>query len=265
MRDRNDSGLQNAIDAAGGVGALARGLGIAQPSVSGWTRVPSDRVLAIEALTGVSRSMLRPDLYPDDLDAALATDDDRDMARARGQEYLLLANLLARPPSAKLLADIAQIQSDPSPLGLMHGRLAAAARATTAIAVGEEYFKLFVGVGRGELLPYGSFYLTGFLHERPLARVREDLARAGVERNAAVFEPEDHIATLLETIGGLCRGDLPGTGADERHLFERHLKPWAPRFFADLCVAEHASFYRSVGELGAFWIELESVAFELPD
>ena len=266
MRDTRDIGLARAIDVAGGVGALARGLGISQPSISGWTRIPADRVLSVETVTGVDRSDLRPDLYPraDDQRIGQTVDVD-DMSLARGQEYALLALLLTRPPTADLLAKIGAIQGDASPLGLLHMRLAAAARETSQTAAGKEYFNLFIGVGRGELVPFASFYLTGFLHERPLARVREDLARIGVERQAGVYEPEDHIGQLLETMSGMCLATLPGSDADQRHLFERHIKPWAPRFFADLRVAEAAKFYCTIGELGAFWMDIEAAAFELPD
>ena len=58
-----DEGLDEAIRVAGGVGALARKIGISQPSVSNWARIPAERVLSVEAATGVSRTILRPDLY----------------------------------------------------------------------------------------------------------------------------------------------------------------------------------------------------------
>jgi hypothetical protein len=105
---------------------------------------------------------------------------------ARAAEYALLARLLATAPDHDLLAALARLTGDGTPLGLARSRLAAAASATNARAVEQEYFDLFVGLGRGELLPYASFYLTGFLHERPLARVREDLSALGVERGRAV-------------------------------------------------------------------------------
>lgn len=56
-------GLNLAIQAAGSISELARQLGISQPSVSGWKRVPAERVIAVEAVTGVDRAILRPDLY----------------------------------------------------------------------------------------------------------------------------------------------------------------------------------------------------------
>src|SRR5690349_20778121 len=198
-----DRGLEEAIRAAGGVTELARRIGISQPSVSNWSRVPAERVLSVEAATGIARTILRPDLY-DDAPAAL---DEVDVARAR--EYALLAVLLARPPDASLLRRIAKLRGDETPLGVAHAALAEAAGAADADQVGREFFDLFTGVGRGELLPYASYYLTGFLHERPLARLRDDLRALGVEREEQQHEPEDHAAILCEIMAGLIEGPFP--------------------------------------------------------
>jgi DNA-binding transcriptional regulator YdaS (Cro superfamily) len=182
-----DTGLKLAIDAAGGVSSLARGLGIAQPSVSSWQRIPADRIVAVEALTGLDRSQLRPDLFVEYAPANDITDDASEAGASeidglRAREYLLLAALLRFPVTADLLSQLSGICGDPTPLGLAHMALADAARATDERTAGREFFNLFIGVGRGELLPYASFYLTGFLNERPLGRVREDLAKLGIER-----------------------------------------------------------------------------------
>ena len=120
-----------------------------------------------------------------------------------------------------------------------------AARAADAEQVGREYFDLFIGLGRGELLPYGSYYLTGFLHERPLARLRGDLAALGIARAEGNPEPEDHAAILCEIMAGLIGGDFAGAARGPTALFEKHLAPWIGRFFADLERAEAAKFYRA--------------------
>lgn len=255
-----DQGLVQAIAAAGGVGALARALGISQPSVSAWTRVPADRVVAIETATGIGRAILRPDLYGNDAgDAAIDPVD-----RARAQEYALLALLLMSPPAARTLADLSRLRGDASALGMAHLELASAAEAEVAVVQGE-HFALFIGLGRGELLPYASYYLTGFLHERPLARLREDLIRLGIERSEGVSEPEDHIAIVFEIMSGLVLRRFGNDGDAERRFFDRHIKPWAGRFFADLETAKGASFYRSVGRLGRVFMEIEAEAFALAE
>jgi TorA maturation chaperone TorD len=257
-----EPGLDEAIRAAGGVSALARRLGVAQPSVSNWDRVPAERVASVEQATGIDRTRLRPDLFA--TDEAI---DETDAARAR--EYALLAVLLARAPDRDLLARLAGLKVDASPLGLAHATLAAAAGGTDVTRVEREFFDLFIGIGRGEVQPYGSYYLTGFLHERPLARLRGDLADLGVVRAEGQSEPEDHIAMLCEVMAGLADGRFaPPPGADRRVLeqrfFDKHLAPWARRFFVDLEQAEAAGFYRGVGAVGRTFIEIETEAFALP-
>ena len=200
-----DPGLSEAIQAAGGVSELARRVGVSQPSVSNWDKVPAERVLVVEAATGVDRSVLRPDLYREQ--RRRGDVDEIDLARA--QEYALLSTLLVRAPDAALLTRLARAA---------RRRDAARRRACRAgrgrrrrprcERVEREYFDLFIGLGRGELLPYGSYYLTGFLHERPLARLRDDLARFGIERVEGNLEPEDHAAILCEIMAGLAERPL---------------------------------------------------------
>ena len=256
-----DLGLEEAIRAAGGVGALARKIGISQPSVSNWVRVPAERVIAVEAATGIGRSLLRPDLYGERADG---TGDVDEVDAARAQEYALLAVLLARAPDADLLARIATLRGDPSPLGVAHAALAEAASGTTPAQAEREFFNLFIGLGRGELLPYGSYYQTGFLHERPLARLREDLSKLQITRSTGQVEPEDHIAILCETMSGLAGNRFAAPEGSDRDMFEKHLAPWIGRFFGDLERAEEADFYRRIGTLGRVFTEVEREAFALP-
>lgn len=187
-----------------------------------------------------------------------------DAGVARAQEYSLLAALLARPPDAIVLKSLAGLRGDGTPLGLAHEALGETAAAKEAAAVAREYFDLFIGVGRGELLPYGSYYLTGFLHERPLARLRADLAAMGIERVEGQCEPEDHAAILCEIMAGLAAGEFAAPVERQRYFFDRHLAPWVGRFFADLEAARAASFYRSVGTIGRLFVEIETQAFALP-
>ena len=256
-----DPGLEEAVRAVGGVGALARQIGISQPSVSNWNRIPAERVLIVEAATGVDRKVLRPDLYGESVQGQPAPDD---VATARAQEYALLATLLGRAPDATLLKSLAGLRGDATPLGVAHAALAQAASDTTVERVEREFFNLFIGLGRGELLPYGSYYLTGFLHERPLARLRADLAPLGIERAEGNSEPEDHAATLCEIMAGLVSGRLPAPQGTDQQIFEKHLSPWIGRFFADLERAETASLYRRIGTLGRVFMEVEKEAFALP-
>ena len=162
----------------------------------------------------------------------------------------------SRPrPSAALLEQIAQLNGDATPLGRAHAALADAASVAVASDVEREYFDLFVGLGRGELLPYASYYLTGFLNERPLSRLRDDLAALGIERVENNFEPEDHAATLCEIMAGFAAARFAGIAGEHSAPSSRSTCPagW------DVCSptwrsAESAKFYRSVGRSdGCFW------------
>jgi TorA maturation chaperone TorD len=195
-------------------------------------------------------------------DAAVVDLDEVDAARA--EEYALLATLLARAPDQQLLDRVATLRGDASPLGVAHAALSDAANRTKADLVEREFFNLFIGLGRGELLPYGSYYLTGFLHERPLARLRDSLARLGIERAPSQSEPEDHAAILCEVMAGLISGRLPAPTNADREFFEKHLSPWIGRFFADLEQAAAADFYRRIGTVGRVFLEIETQAFALP-
>lgn len=186
-----------------------------------------------------------------------------DEERLRAHVYQLLARFLASPPDAELLELAASFEGDGTELGQALGRLAALAAQTTPKAAEREYFDLFIGVGRGELLPYASYYLTGFLQERPLAKLRVDMMRLGIGRAEHVKEPEDHIAALCEMMAGLITGAFgEPRGLDvQRAFFETHLAPWARHFFEDLEKAKAARLYMPVGTLGRVFLEIEQPAF----
>jgi len=188
--------------------------------------------------------------------------DDVDIARM--EEYALLAALLRRAPDSALLKALSGIRGDSTQLGAAHAALAQAAEETDPELLEREFFELFIGVGRGELLPYGSYYLTGFLNERPLARLRDDLRMLGIVRAEQQNEPEDHAAILCEIMAGLAGGDLAAAPDAQKRLFEKHLAPWIGRFFADLEGLRRANFYQRVATIGRLFIDIEAEAFALP-
>jgi TorA maturation chaperone TorD len=183
----------------------------------------------------------------------------------RARLFALLGRLLVAPPDGRLLDALAGLSAERSVLGEGYGALARAAASTNAVALEREFHDLFIGVGRGEMLPYGSYYLTGFLHERPLAELRGDFARLGLERAAGIAEPEDHIGSECEAYAGLLSGGFAGGAAEAEGFFGRHLQPWAGRFFAELETAKAARFYRAVGRLGRIAIDIEQAALGLPE
>ena len=186
---------------------------------------------------------------------------------ARAREYGLLAALLTRAPGQELLDQLAGLTGDDTPLGRAHAALAAAARVTDHARVTREYFDLFVGVGRGEVVPFASVYRTGFLHGRPLAHVRADLALLGIVRQDGVHEPEDHLGLLLEVMAGLVAGVFATAGGPDAaaDFFKRHIEPWGLKHLRDVELAPSANFYLSVAQLGRLWLEIEREAFALPN
>jgi TorA maturation chaperone TorD len=185
--------------------------------------------------------------------------DEVDLARAA--EYSLLATLLLRSPDAEMLSRLAGLRGDESPLGLAHAALGKAAARTDAETAAREYFALFIGLGRGELMPYASHYLTGFVHGRPLANIRQTLRRIGIERVETQTEPEDHAAILLEIMAGLANGEIDAPPGTDREIFDNHLAPWIERFFSDVEKSASVDFYSVVGTLGRVFIEIESQSF----
>ena len=100
----------------------------------------------------------------------------------------------------------------------------------TPEAVRSEYEALFGGVGKPEVYLFGSHYLSGFLNDKPLARLRTDLARLGLARDEAIAETEDHVACLCEVMRYLIAGDDVAVAnlSRQREFFATHLQSWVP-------------------------------------
>lgn len=188
-----------------------------------------------------------------------------DEDRARAQMYQLLGVLLGGPPSSELLRGLATLKGDDTSIGTASRNLAALAQRTAPNDAEREFNNLFVGIGRGELLPYTSYYLTGFLNEKPLADLRSDLMARGIKARDNVKEPEDHMGTLCEIMAGiiagefLCDSDQPS----QKAFFDAHLAKWAALFFTDLEEAQSAVFYAPVGSLGRAFMAVEADAFAI--
>lgn len=185
--------------------------------------------------------------------------------RLRADLYNFIGLILARPADQMLLDQTASLTGDDSPIGEAISGLARVAKASNPKAVEREFNALFIGLGRGELLPYASYYLTGFLNEKPLARLRRDMAALSVTRAENVFEPEDSMASLMETMGGLIVGRF-GTPASldrQRTFFNNHIAPWGAHFFTDLEGAKSSVLYASVGAVGREFMAIEREAFRM--
>ncbi len=190
---------------------------------------------------------------------------------ARAGLYALVAHLFYSPPSAQLLSSIADADTaDGADAG---SRLAAAwrdlrqaAAGADAAAVKQEYDNAFVSIGRAPVFLLGSFYVTGFLMEKPLVQLREDLARLGLSRKETSFESEDHISALCDVMRFLIAGDgvtAPAALAAQRDFFRRHLQPWYPALCAAIETTGETDFYKKVAALARAFFDLEVEAFEI--
>lgn len=192
--------------------------------------------------------------------AAIAEED-----RLRADLYNFLGLLLAAPPDELLIAQTAGLAGDDGALGQAISTMARVAKVSKPTSVEREFHNLFIGVGRGELLPYASYYLTGFLNEKPLAMLRQDMARLGLSRAPNVFEPEDNMASLLEMMGAMIVGRF-GQASDletQKQFWNKYLGPWADHFFTDLEGAKASVFYASVGQVGREFMAIEREAFRM--
>ena len=183
----------------------------------------------------------------------------------RADLYALIGRHLFFAPSATSLAELAGLRGDDTEMGRAFNALAKVARAVSLADATEEYNQLFIGMGRGELLPYGSYYLTGFLNEKPLAKLRNSMAQLGIARSDEVKEPEDHIGTLCEMMSGLIIGryGAPLNLSGQREFYGAHLESWAGHFFKDLEAAKESRLYQPLGTIGRLFMEIETEAFAM--
>ena len=190
--------------------------------------------------------------------------------RARADLYALLAALFYSPPTEELLRNIAAVEivenSNDSPFTESWRALQAAARAARLEAIRDEYDNAFITAGRPPVFLYGSFYQAGFLMDKPLARLRQDLARLGLARRPQVGEPEDHISALCDVMRFLIVGGEnmpPASLAAQRDFFAAHIAPWYRQLCHSIESAEQADFYRRVAALARAFFDLETESFEI--
>ncbi|HKJ52000.1 MAG TPA: molecular chaperone TorD family protein [Gammaproteobacteria bacterium] len=186
-----------------------------------------------------------------------ATTQDEQVYRASA--YSLLAALLRAPPDQALLDHLGQLSpsgdAEPDELYEAMRQVAETASEFSLEQLDDEYHALFIGIGRGEVMPYGSWYLTGYLMEKPLSDLRDDLRLLGFERSPDTHEPEDHISAIFEVFSVMI---ADGSSLEmQQNFFNKHMDSWLERFFTDLGKAGSAGFYRPVARFGAAFIELE--------
>ena len=183
----------------------------------------------------------------------------------RADMYSFLANLLRSEPNSELINQLKVLQSDDSPIVKSIKTLSKVALSLDLPTIRDEYVRIFVGVGRGEILPFASYYLTGFLKDKPLAKLRQDMEKIGIKLEDNVKEPEDHIASIFDMMAGLIVGKFNKkfSIAEQRDFFNKHLAPWVDLLMRDIESSKIAVFYSPIGTIGKEFMEIERSSFSM--
>ena len=183
----------------------------------------------------------------------------------RADMYSFLANLLRAEPSAELVNQLTKLESDESPIGKSIKTLSKLASSLDLPTIRDEYVRIFIGVGRGEILPFASYYLTGFLKDKPLAKLRNDMKEIGIQLAENVKEPEDHIASLFDMMSGLSLGKFSKKFSigEQKEFFNKHLAPWVDLLMRDIESSRIAVFYSPIGTIGREFMEIERSSFSM--
>ena len=183
----------------------------------------------------------------------------------RADMYSFLANLFRAEPSAELVNQLTKLESDESPIGKSIKTLSKLASSLDLPTIRDEYVRIFIGVGRGEILPFASYYLTGFLKDKPLAKLRNDMKEIGIQLAENVKEPEDHIASLFDMMSGLILGKFSKKFSigEQKDFFNKHLAPWVDLLMRDIESSRIAVFYSPIGTIGREFMEIERSSFSM--
>jgi len=186
---------------------------------------------------------------------------------ARADIYSILAKLFSNPPAPEFVSFITELSAysagEDSAMASSWCELQHVFLSADNEKLAQEYNALFIGVGRGELLPFGSWYQTGFMMDRPLSLLRDDLKTLGFERQDEVKEPEDHVAALCESMAMIIQSGEDIPFSTQQKFFSDHIESWMGRFFDDLCNAKTAKIYTSVGKFGRAFFDFETQYFNM--
>jgi len=179
----------------------------------------------------------------------------------RTDAYVLLAALLRDSPSPEtiaLLRNLSWEEDLPVRLQMALSELCRAGAEIPPQSIGEEYQRVFMGLGSGELVPYASWYLEKAIQSTPLAEIRGDLQRLAIVRQTDCFESEDHVGVLCEIMALLSAPQNEIPQSEQAAFFNNHLVTWMPRCFKDLQELGDIRFYRTVAEFGRSFLEAEA-------
>jgi TorA maturation chaperone TorD len=194
-----------------------------------------------------------------------------DEETARAEVYGLLATLLLAAPSAELHANLqVAVTEAPTRGALLEGpwaELVAAARSMSCADISSEYNALFISVGKPEITLFGSFFLSGFLNEKPLVQLRSDIAELGLGRDETQPVTEDHVSYVLEVMRYLIAGDdvTISNLTRQRTFFARHVQSWLPAMCESMASHQKAVFYKAVAVFADAFISVEAQGFDMLD
>lgn len=197
--------------------------------------------------------------------AAQTVSEIKEEDQLRADMYSFLANMIRTEPSQELLDSVKKLTGDDSSIGKSIKLISKLASTMHISEIQDEYVNLFVGVGRGELLPFASYYLTGFLNDKPLSKLRNNMNELGVVRIKEVKEPEDHVSSLFDIMSGMITGQFGKQYSitEQSNFFEKHLNSWIHLLMSDIESAKTAVFYAPIGSLGKEFINIEREAFRM--
>ena len=208
-------------------------------------------------------------IKPEPYAATLAPSSALDEETARAELYGLLAALYYAAPTPPLLAQLRVAATEAPAAGAFLEEpwraLVGAARELGDAAIAREYDALFGGVGKPEVYLFGSHYLSGFLNEKPVAKLRSTLAGLGLERDETMSETEDHFAYLCEVMRYLIAGDDVAVAnlTRQQEFFANHVQPWAPRMCDAIAQHPKAKFYALVAEFTRAFLGVEAQGFDM--
>ena len=188
---------------------------------------------------------------------------------ARAELYGVLALLWLAPPSDELLAQFrVAVTEAPEAGAFLQGpweALVGALRSTTVAQAQDEFDALFGGVGKPDVLVYGSHYLAGFLNEKPLALLRQDMAQLGLQGDAQSGMTEDHIAGVFEVMRYLIAGDDVAVCnlEQQRRFFRTHVQPWVEQLCNAVDAHPRAQLWRAVADMTRAFVQVETQGFDL--
>ena len=192
-----------------------------------------------------------------------------DEETARSELYGLLALMYYAPPATELIAKLRLAVTEAPAAGAFLEEpwraLVGLSREMTDVAIQDEYNALFGGVGKPEVYLYASHFLSGFLNEKPLARLRTELGQLGLARGDGMLDTEDHIAYLCEVMRYLIAGDDVAVAnlTRQRAFFTTYLQPWVLALCDDLQQHPKARFYAALAELTRAFMAVETQGFDM--